>query len=161
MRNYDMPRSKLFAQALCGPYQSLVIRDKNLQEIAKLGQFRWRTDKIRNGTRRAVPHENLKSFLAQVRAHRAADNSEADYSNNFSIWAEHTKSNALGGVVDTSVKVKLRAKTPGGNGEVCEFQRGLEWPYRFRSAQEIRSQTLQCGSAFFILNLRNSSVEQA
>ena len=25
-------------------------------------------------------------------------------------------------MVDTSVKVKLRAKTPGGNGEVCEFQ---------------------------------------
>jgi len=26
------------------------------------------------------------------------------------------------GMVDTSVKVKLRAKTPGGNAEVCEFQ---------------------------------------
>src|SRR5260370_21222870 len=64
--------------------------------MAKLGKFRRRTDKIWNGTRRAVPHENLKSFLAQVRAHCAPDNSEADYSNNFSIWAEHTKSNALG-----------------------------------------------------------------
>src|SRR5205814_2560853 len=123
MRNYDVPRSKLFAQALYGLSQSLVIRDKDLQEIANLSQFRWRTDKIWNRTWRAVPHENLKSFLAQIRAHRSADNSEADYSNNFSIWAKHTKSNALGGMVDTSVKVKLRAKTSGGNGEVCELQR--------------------------------------
>ena len=96
MRNYDVPRSKLFAQALYGLSQSLVIRDKDLQEIANLSQFRWRTDKIWNRTWRAVPHENLKSFLAQIRAHRPADNSEADYSNNFSIWAEHTKSNARG-----------------------------------------------------------------
>src|SRR5260370_22661163 len=89
--------------------------------MAKLSQFRRRTDKIWNGTRRAVPHENLKSFLAQVRAHCAADNSEADYSNNFSICAEHTKSNALG-MVDTFVNVKLPSTTPGGNAEVCEFQ---------------------------------------
>jgi hypothetical protein len=77
-------------------------------------------------------------------------------------------------MVDTSVKVKLRAKTPGGNAEVCEFQGDqgaaaspgspqlqqrrqsaahvLERAYNFRSAQEICSQSLQCCSAFFILN---------
>src|SRR5437660_12079162 len=96
MRNYDVPRSKLFAQALYGLSQRLIIRDKDLQAIAKLGQFRRRTDKIWNSTRCAVPHENLKSFLSHIRAHRPADTSETDYSNNSSIWAEHTNSNAMG-----------------------------------------------------------------
>jgi len=49
-----------------------------------------------------------------------------------------------GGLVDTSANVKLRAKTPGGNAEVCEFQvEGLERAYNF----PVGARDLQSNSA--------------
>ena len=59
-------------------------------------------------------------FLAQIRAHRPADNSEADYSNNFRLGRTYEVKRPGDGRY--FVKIKLRAKTPGGNAEGCEFQ---------------------------------------
>ena len=81
MPNNDVPRCELFTELMDGVQQSLVVGNKDLDVIAKLGQLSRRTDKIWNGTRCPVPNENLKSFPAQIRTYPATDDPEADHSN--------------------------------------------------------------------------------
>ena len=113
-KNYVFGR-ELSAQTLHSLQQRLIVRDKNLNVITELGQFRRRADKIRNGTRRPVPNENLKPFAAQIRSHSATDNSETDHSNLLVRWMGHGRPALPSGRNSSS---KLRAKPLAGNAEV-------------------------------------------
>jgi hypothetical protein len=81
MPDNDVPPCEVFTELMDGVQQSLVVGNKDLDVIAKLGQLSRRTDKIWNGTRCPVPNENLKSFSAQIRSYPAADDPKADHSN--------------------------------------------------------------------------------
>ncbi len=89
MRNDNMPGCELFTKLVDGPQQGFVVGNKDLDMITEPGQFRRRTDKIWNRTRRPVPNENRKPFPAQIPAHSTTDNPEADYSNVFARWMGH------------------------------------------------------------------------
>ena len=80
MPNNDVSRREILTQPMGGVEQSLVVRNKNLNVIAKLGQLGGRTDKIWNGTGGPVPDENLKTFSAQIRTDPATDDPEANHS---------------------------------------------------------------------------------
>jgi len=80
MSNNDVPTCEVFAEPMDGVQQSLVVGNKNLNVIAKLGQLSRRTHKIWNGTRCPAPNENPKSFPAQIHTYPATDNAEADHS---------------------------------------------------------------------------------
>ena len=80
----DVVRAQFARNPLHHLEQRLIVRDKDLDEIAELRDLRGRSDKIGNGTRRAVPNEDMKSVFPQVIDHSLADDSEADYSNIFS-----------------------------------------------------------------------------
>ena len=83
MPNDDVARREVFTEPMNGVQQSLVVGNKDLDVIAKLGQLSRRPDKIWNGTRRPVPNENLKSFPAQIPTYPATDDPQADHSNRF------------------------------------------------------------------------------
>ena len=123
MRDDDMARCKRSAKLLNGLHQGVIIRNKNLEIIAHFRQLRGRTDEVWNRTRSSVPNEDLKSFLAQIGGHATTDNPEADDSNIFSHWTGHV----MLGLRWTRhlATIKLRAKAPAGNAEVCEFPQYL------------------------------------
>ena len=57
--------------------ERVIIRDENLDVIAKLGHFCRRPDKIRDRTRRPVPDEDVKPVFPQVIHDPLADNAQA------------------------------------------------------------------------------------
>lgn len=80
MPNNDVPRCQVLTQHMGAVQQSLIVGNKDLDVVAKLGQLSRRTDKIWNETRCPVPNENLKPFPAQSRSYLATDDPEANHS---------------------------------------------------------------------------------
>jgi hypothetical protein len=81
MPNDDVARREVFTEPMNGVQQSLVVGNKDLDVIAKLGEVSRRTNKIWDRTRCPVPNENLKSFPAQILTYSATDDPKANHSN--------------------------------------------------------------------------------
>jgi hypothetical protein len=81
MSENDVTWRKVSAQLVDSLQQRFVVRNKDLDVIAKARQFSKRTDKIWHGPRRPVPNENRKPFAAQMLCNSATDDPKADHTN--------------------------------------------------------------------------------
>ena len=95
MRNHDMTRRQRGRHLPNDVEQRVVVRDKNLDVVAHLGELGGSTDEVRHRTRISVPYENVKSLLAEVIRDAASNDSEADYAHIFSSSSRHLLSGAL------------------------------------------------------------------
>jgi hypothetical protein len=89
MRDNRMSRGQYRNKILCYLQKRVVVRNKNLNEVAHLGDFSRCPDKVWHWTRGAVPNENLKSLATKILSHPASDNTEPYDSNILSRSTGH------------------------------------------------------------------------
>src|SRR5205807_3222786 len=89
MSNDNMPWSKRGRHLPEHIQKCVVVRDKNLNVIAHLGELGRCADEIRNGSRVSVPNKNMKALSAEIIGHPAPDNAESDHTNIFSSSTRH------------------------------------------------------------------------
>ena len=89
MREHDVFTRELFPQTLYSLQQRLIVRDKNLNAIAHLGQLGRRTDEIRNRSRITVPDKDVKPAVTQIFRDSASNDAEAEHPNVFPGSTRH------------------------------------------------------------------------
>ena len=89
MSDYHMSWRQRWSELLADAEKGVVVGNKNLYEIAHLGDFSRRADEVRHGPRGTIPHENMEPFFTKVRRHPASNNAKTDYSDIFSRSTGH------------------------------------------------------------------------
>jgi hypothetical protein len=108
MGDNDMTCGQAGTELFYNIKQRVIVRDKDLDEIAHLREFSRRTDEVRHGARGSVPDEDVKALLAQGFTNPASNNAEADQSNIFSGSTGHvTTHNRYPSRDQCSVSLKL------------------------------------------------------
>jgi hypothetical protein len=78
MGYHDMPRSERRRKLFYDLEESVVVRDKDLDVVAHLGELGRRTDKVWHWARRPVPDECVEAFFAKNFPYSASDDAEAN-----------------------------------------------------------------------------------
>src|SRR2546421_12814998 len=89
MRDHDMPRRERRRHLPNYVEKRVIVRDKNLDVIAHLGELGRRADKIRHRSRVTVPDKNVEPLPAQIIRDAASDDAESDYANVLSDSTRH------------------------------------------------------------------------
>src|SRR4051794_461948 len=89
MSNYDMPRRQSWCHLAHHIQKRVVVRDKDLNVVAHLGQFRWRPHEIRDRARISIPNEHVKTLTTQIFRDPASDDAEPDYAHVFPGSTRH------------------------------------------------------------------------
>jgi hypothetical protein len=79
MGQHDVTRGETGTEMSDDVKQSVVVGNKDLQEIAHFSQFGRCADKIRHGSGSAIPDKNVKTLPTQNLPHTVADNPKANY----------------------------------------------------------------------------------
>ena len=96
MRHHDVVRGQVRHHPLHHLEQGIVVRNEDLDVIAKLRHFRGRTHKIRHRSWRPVPNENVIPAFAQIVHHPLADDAQTHHSNIFPCPTRHLQKLILG-----------------------------------------------------------------
>src|ERR1700720_4869455 len=91
MRNHNMARRKRHRNGLDHPHQRIVVRDEDLEVIARLRQFGRGTDKVGHRSRGAVPDEDRQPLMPQMVGNATANNAKANNPNALSNSTRHVR----------------------------------------------------------------------
>jgi len=89
MCEHDVARRQRGRELVCDIKKRVIVRDKNLNVIAHLRDFRGVTDEVWDPSQGPIPDKNMEALLAQVSGHSAPDNPETDHSDIFSHSMSH------------------------------------------------------------------------
>jgi len=95
MGDYDVSRRKRWSHLAKDIQKCIIVGDKNLNEIAHLGQLGRRAHKIRNGSGVAIPNKRRVALMAEILGDAASDNTESDHPNVFPRSTRHENSAAF------------------------------------------------------------------
>src|SRR5690348_6934499 len=102
MRKDNVTRRELFAQLLDRLQKRVAVGHKNLNVIAKAGQFARRTNEIWNRTRRSIPNEDGESFPPKVCSDPATNDPKPYHANVCVLWMGRRRGTLHGSAVQRS-----------------------------------------------------------
>src|SRR5207302_3698752 len=115
VRDHDVPSRERWRHLPNHIEKRVVVRNKDLNVIAHLGELGWRADKVRHRPWVTVPNKNVESLPAQIIRDAASDDAESDYAN---VLSGSTRHWGCAAIFQLWPLFSLRRKRPSRNPEV-------------------------------------------